>query len=71
VNENNLSIEHINFIVIGKAGIGKSSFINESLLLTGNKRAKEGKGTSVTDKSTLYESKVKNDKNVGYTRFRL
>ena len=54
VNEGKLSIEHINFIVIGKAGIGKSSFINESLLLKGNKRAKEGKGTSVTDKSTLY-----------------
>ena len=54
VNESKLSIEHINFIVIGKAGIGKSSFINESLLLEGNKRAKEGKGISVTDKSTLY-----------------
>ena len=54
VNESKLSIEHINFIVIGKAGIGKSSFINESLLLEGNKRAKEGKGTSVTDKSNLY-----------------
>ena len=54
VNKTNMKIEHINFIVIGKAGIGKSSFINESLLLEGNNRAKEGKGTSVTDKSTLY-----------------
>ena len=49
-----IKIEHINFIVIGKAGIGKSAFINESLLLEGNQRAKEGKGTSVTEKSTLY-----------------
>ena len=57
VNENKLSIEHINFIVIGRAGIGKSAFINESLLLSGNQRAKEGKGTSVTEKSTLYCSK--------------
>ena len=49
-----IKIEHINFIVIGRAGIGKSAFINESLLLNGNQRAKEGKGTSVTEKSTLY-----------------
>ena len=56
VNESKLSIEHINFIVIGKAGFGKSTFINECLLLNGIKKAKEGKGTSVTDKSTLYSS---------------
>ena len=49
-----IKIEHINFIVIGRAGIGKSAFINESLLLKGNQRAKEGKGTSVTEKSSLY-----------------
>ena len=55
VKENNI-IEHINFIVLGKAGVGKSAFINESLLLTGNKRAREGKGKSVTDKSVLYSS---------------
>ena len=54
VNESRLNIEHINFIVVGRAGIGKSSFINESLLLTGNNRAKEGKGISVTEKSNLY-----------------
>ncbi len=29
----NVIIGHINFIVIGKAGIGKSTFINSSLLL--------------------------------------
>ena len=54
VYENKTSINHINFIVIGKAGTGKSSFINESLLLTRNKRAKEGEGVSVTEKSNLY-----------------
>ena len=54
VNENTLSINHINFIVIGSAGVGKSSFINESLLLQENKRAKERKGISVTKESTLY-----------------
>ena len=54
VNKTAIKIDLINFIVIGQAGIGKSSFINESLLLEGNNRAKEGKGTSVTDKSTLY-----------------
>ena len=53
-NETNVQIEHINFIVIGQAGIGKSSFINESLKLEGDKRAKEGKGESVTSKSSVY-----------------
>ena len=55
IKDNN-PIEHINFIVIGKAGIGKSTFINESLLLPENKRAKEGKGLSVTHESNLYVS---------------
>ena len=55
VKDNN-PIEHINFIVIGKAGVGKSSFINESLLLSKNKRAKEGDGISVTKESILYSS---------------
>ena len=40
--KNNNPIEHINFIVIGRAGVGKSSFINESLVLNEEKRAKEG-----------------------------
>jgi predicted GTPase len=56
VKDNNISIEHINFIVIGKAGVGKSVFINESLLLPEEKRAKVGRGKSVTDKSSVYES---------------
>ena len=56
VNENKLKIEHINFIVIGSAGVGKSSLINEILKLEGNQKAKEGKGQSVTEKSTLYYS---------------
>lgn len=54
-DKNNIIINHINFIVIGSAGVGKSSFINESLILENN-RAKEGKGESVTKKSTLYTS---------------
>ena len=29
----NVTIGHINFIVIRKAGVGKSTFINNSLLL--------------------------------------
>ena len=56
INDNNILIEHINFIVIGKAGVGKSAFINESLHLPKEKRAKEGIGKSVTDKSMLYSS---------------
>lgn len=54
VNKSKLLIEHINFIVIGRAGIGKSCFINECLKLEGNQMAKEGLGESVTAKSSLY-----------------
>ena len=54
--KNNNPIEHINFIVIGRAGVGKSAFINESLLLSEEKRAKEGQGVSVTRESNLYTS---------------
>jgi len=56
VKNNKFLINHINLIVIGKAGTGKSTFINSSLLLPENKKAKEGDGMSVTEKSTLYES---------------
>ena len=56
IKDNKIFIEHINFIVIGKAGVGKSAFINESLLLPKEKRAKEGIGESITDKSSVYES---------------
>jgi len=55
IKDNN-PIEHINFIVIGRAGVGKSSFINESLLLSGLSKAKEGVGVSVTYESALYTS---------------
>ena len=44
---NNISIEHINFILIGPAGVGKSSFINQCLLLDNDKKAREGIGESV------------------------
>ena len=54
--KNQISIKHINFIVIGAAGVGKSSFINQSLLLEKNKRAREGIGESVTNESHLYTS---------------
>jgi len=49
-------IEHLNMIVIGRAGVGKSSFINESLSLSENKRAKEGIGLSVTHRTNVYTS---------------
>ena len=55
-NKTNNSIEHINFIVIGPAGVGKSSFINQSLLLDRNNRALDGIGESITNKSHLYTS---------------
>ena len=54
--KNQISIKHINFIVIGAAGVGKTSFINQSLLLEKNKRAREGIGESITNESHLYTS---------------
>ena len=48
IKDNKILIEHINFIVIGKAGVGKSTFINESLLLSREKNAEEGIGKSKT-----------------------
>ena len=49
-------IEHLNMIVIGREAVGKSSFINESLSLSENKRAKEGIGLSVTHRTNVYTS---------------
>ena len=54
---NNISIEHINYIIIGPAGVGKSTFINSSLLLEEDEKAEEGDGESITQNSKLYESK--------------
>ena len=56
VNEFNINDNKIHFIVTWKAEVGKSSFINENLLLPKEKRAKEGIGKPVTDKSILYNS---------------
>ena len=56
VKSNKFQINHINFIVIGQAGTGKSTFINSSLQLSEDKKAKEGDGESVTEQSTLYSS---------------
>ena len=56
VKNNKFLINHINFIVIGQAGTGKSTLINSCLLLSEDKKAKEGDGMSVTEKSTLYNS---------------
>ena len=54
----NININHINFIVIGKAGVGKSTLINSILKLKGKDAAKEGIGESVTSETKKYESKI-------------
>ena len=53
----NININHINFMVIGKAGVGKSTLINSVLQLEGKEKAKEGIGESVTSETKIYESK--------------
>ena len=53
----NITINHINFIVIGKAGVGKSTLINSILQLKGSDEAKEGIGESITSETKIYESK--------------
>ena len=61
VKDNNIQINHINFCVIGNAGTGKSTLINQILQLPEHKKAKVGNGMSVTKKSELYFSeKLKN-----------
>jgi len=51
LKEDNLSNYKFNILLCGKAGTGKSSFINKFL---GNRRAKEGEGLSMTHKIVEY-----------------
>ena len=51
LNENNLSNYKFNILLCGRAGTGKSSFINKFL---DNRRAKEGEGLSMTHKIVEY-----------------
>ena len=48
-------LNKMNFIIIGKSGVGKSTLTNEAL---GEMLAKEGMGTSITTCNTKYESKL-------------
>jgi len=48
-------LSKMNFIIIGKSGVGKSTLTNEAL---GEMLAKEGMGTSITTCNTKYESKL-------------
>lgn len=51
LNENNITNYKFNILLCGRAGTGKSSFINKIL---DNRRAKEGEGLSVTHKIIEY-----------------
>ena len=53
---NDTSIENINFIVIGQAGVGKSTLINQTLILDENKKAIENLGQSQTKEIKKYVS---------------
>ena len=53
---NDTSIENINFIVIGQAGVGKSTLINQTLILEKNQKAIENLGQSQTNEIKKYVS---------------
>ena len=50
-DENNIFISRFNILVCGRAGVGKSTFINNIL---NEKRCRESSGQSVTKKITFY-----------------
>lgn len=56
ININNASKNYINFIVIGKAGVGKSTLINEVLKLDKDEKAEEGDNESTTKETKYYSS---------------
>jgi len=49
-------IDNITTIVVGKSGVGKSTLINNMLLLEGDNMAKEGVGNIVSVKDNIYEN---------------
>ena len=57
LNNNNL-INHLNILVLGRTGVGKSTLINSVLKLKDDKAASEGKGGCVTKEHKDYTSDV-------------
>ena len=51
---NDTSIEKMNFIIIGQAGVGKSTLINKSLILEENQQSIESYGESQTKEIKKY-----------------
>ena len=49
-------IDYITTIVVGRSGVGKSTLINNMLLLEGDNMAKEGVGNIVSIKDCIYEN---------------
>lgn len=52
-----LSMKHLNIVLAGKTGFGKSTLLNQFLCLNNSKWAKTGKGKPITlGKPQAYES---------------
>ena len=60
LNNNNL-INHLNILVLGRTGVGKSTLINSVLKLKDDKAASEGKGGCVTKDHKDYTSDTVKD----------
>ena len=61
---NEIKIEYLNIIVIGKEGQGKSTLINTILKLEGDKQTKEVDGETGTEKVNRYISPLEELKSI-------
>lgn len=47
-------LEHVNIVIAGKTGVGKSTLVNAVFNLQGGERAKTGIGSHITERSEWY-----------------
>ena len=55
-NDTNIKVKHVNIILCGNSGVGKSTLINNILKLKGENRQRTGTGLHVTEETKYIES---------------